>query len=189
MPEGHPARDASDTFYLRDRALLRTHRRRCRSGHGAEQAAHRIICPGRATERAIDATHQSSSPGGRTLRGPRRSFADLKARWSISQAFFGGEPRSLCLVTTVRRAGRERGHRCFFCGGRLRRLRPASGGWLEVLGAGMVHPNVFRAVGYDPEEWTGWAFGAGIERLVMLRHGVPDVRLFFESDLRVLRQF
>jgi phenylalanyl-tRNA synthetase alpha chain len=80
--------------------------------------------------------------------------------------------------------------RCFFCGGKgCGVCGPLSGGWLEVLGAGMVHPNVFRAVGYDPDRWRGFAFGAGIERLVMLRHNVPDIRFFLESDIRLLRQF
>ncbi|HEU5310852.1 MAG TPA: phenylalanine--tRNA ligase subunit alpha, partial [Candidatus Eisenbacteria bacterium] len=80
--------------------------------------------------------------------------------------------------------------RCFFCGGKgCSVCGPLSGGWLEVLGAGMVHPNVLRAVGYDPERWSGFAFGVGIERLVMLRHGVPDLRLFYDSDIRFLRQF
>jgi len=80
--------------------------------------------------------------------------------------------------------------RCFFCSGKgCSVCGPLSGGWLEVLGAGMVHPNVFRAVGYDPRRWTGFAFGGGIERLLMLRHGVPDLRLLFENDIRFLRQF
>jgi phenylalanyl-tRNA synthetase alpha chain len=80
--------------------------------------------------------------------------------------------------------------RCLFCGGKgCNVCGPLSGGWLEVLGAGMVHPNVFRAVGYDPARWSGFAFGGGIERLVMLRHGVPDIRWLYEGDLRLLTQF
>jgi phenylalanyl-tRNA synthetase alpha chain len=80
--------------------------------------------------------------------------------------------------------------RCIFCGGKgCNVCGPLSGGWLELLGAGMVHPNVFREVGYDPERWTGFAFGVGVERLIMLRHGVPDSRYFFVNDIRFLTQF
>jgi phenylalanyl-tRNA synthetase alpha chain len=85
----------------------------------------------------------------------------------------------LCGGSGVRREGGEE-RRCAVCKG---------SGWVEVLGAGMVHPNVFRAVGYDPERWTGFAFGMGLERIAMLRHGVPEIRLFLENDVRFLRQF
>jgi phenylalanyl-tRNA synthetase alpha chain len=77
---------------------------------------------------------------------------------------------------------------CFLCGGAGCRVCKQSG-WLEILGSGMVHPQVLRNVGYDPEEVTGWAFGMGIERIAMLRYGVDDIRLFFEDDVRLLRQF
>jgi len=77
---------------------------------------------------------------------------------------------------------------CFLCGGDGCRVCKHSG-WLEILGSGMVHPQVLRNVGYDPEEVTGWAFGMGIERIAMLKYGIDDIRLFFENDLRFLRQF
>ncbi|MBI4610869.1 MAG: phenylalanine--tRNA ligase subunit alpha, partial [Candidatus Rokubacteria bacterium] len=77
---------------------------------------------------------------------------------------------------------------CFLCGGAGCRVCKQSG-WLEILGAGMVHPQVFRHVGYDPEEVTGWAFGMGVERIAMLKYGIDDIRLFFENDLRFLQQF
>ena len=87
-------------------------------------------------------------------------------------------PQTVNLI--VRKLEREGRRRCSVCKG---------SGWLEVLGAGLVHPNVFRAVGYDPEQWTGFAFGMGIERIAMLRYGIPEIRLFLENDVRFLRQF
>jgi len=193
---GHPARDESDTFYLTGGALLRTHTSpvqiRTMERHPPPI---RIICPGRCyRNEAIDATHHVEFHQVEGLYVDRGvSLADLKGTLDhFLKAFFGRrtEIRFCPSYYPFVEPGASVDIRCFFCGGKgCGVCGPLSGGWLEVLGAGMVHPNVFRAVGYDPEEWTGWAFGAGIERLVMLRHGVPDVRMFLESDLRVLRQF
>jgi phenylalanyl-tRNA synthetase alpha chain len=195
MPEGHPAREESDTFYLGS-ALLRTHTSpvqiRTMERHPPPI---RIICPGRCyRNEAVDATHQVEFHQVEGLYVDRDvSFADLKGTLDrFLKSFFGRdtEIRFCPSYYPFVEPGASVDIRCFFCGGAgCSVCGPLSGGWLEVLGAGMVHPNVFRAVGYDPERWTGWAFGAGIERLVMLRHGVPDVRMFLESDLRVLRQF
>ncbi len=196
MPDGHPARNESDTFYLQGGAVLRTHTSpvqiRTMERHAPPV---RIICPGRCyRNEAIDATHHVEFHQVEGLYVDRGvSFADLKGTLEhFLKAFFGRrtEIRFCPSYYPFVEPGASVDIRCFFCGGKgCGVCGPLSGGWLEVLGAGMVHPNVFRAVGYDPEQWTGWAFGAGIERLVMLRHGVPDVRLFLESDLRVLRQF
>ena len=97
-------------------------------------------------------------------------FVEPGAQMDVSCVICGGSGR-------LEREGRRR---CSVCKG---------SGWLEVLGAGLVHPNVFRAVGYDPEQWTGFAFGMGIERIAMLRYGIPEIRLFLENDVRFLRQF
>lgn len=195
IPEGHPARDETDTFYLRG-ALLRTHTSPVQIRTMERHAPPiRIICPGRCyRNEAIDATHQvefHQVEGLYVNRGV--SLADLKGTLEhFLKAFFGRqtEIRFCPSYYPFVEPGASVDIRCFFCAGKgCGVCGPLSGGWLEALGAGMVHPNVFRAVGYDPEEWTGWAFGAGIERLVMLRHGVPDVRMFLESDLRFIRQF
>ncbi|HLQ67362.1 MAG TPA: phenylalanine--tRNA ligase subunit alpha [Candidatus Limnocylindrales bacterium] len=196
IPEGHPAREESDTFYLQGGAVLRTHTSPVQVRTMERNPPPiRIICPGRCyRNEAIDATHHVEFHQVEGLYVDRGvSLADLKGTLDhFLKAFFGRktEIRFCPSYYPFVEPGASVDIRCFFCGGKgCPVCGPLSGGWLEVLGAGMVHPNVFRAVGYDPEQWTGWAFGAGIERLVMLRHGVPDVRMFLESDLRMLRQF
>ncbi|HET7498967.1 MAG TPA: phenylalanine--tRNA ligase subunit alpha [Candidatus Eisenbacteria bacterium] len=196
MPEGHPARDETDTFYLQSGALLRPHTSPVQiRTMETNPPPVRIICPGRVyRNEAIDATHQVEFHQVEGLYVDRNvSLADLKGTLDhFLKAFFGRdtEIRFVPSYYPFVEPGAAVDIRCFFCGGKgCNVCGPLSGGWLEVLGAGMVHPNVFRAVGYDPEVWTGWAFGAGIERLVMLRHGVPDIRMFLESDVRFLRQF
>jgi phenylalanyl-tRNA synthetase alpha chain len=196
IPEGHPARAATDTFYLTGRALLRTHTSSVQIRvMDARQPPVRIICPGRVyRNEAVDATHQVEFYQVEGLYVDRGvSLADLKGTLDhFLKEFFGPktEMRFCPSYYPFVEPGASVDIRCFFCGGTgCGVCGPLSGGWLEVLGAGMVHPNVFRAVGYDPERWTGFAFGVGVERLVMLRHGVPDIRMFLENDLRFLRQF
>jgi phenylalanyl-tRNA synthetase alpha chain len=196
MPEGHPARNETDTFYLQGGALLRPHTSpvqiRTMENH---KPPIRIICPGRCyRNEAVDATHHHEFHQVEGLYVDKNvSFADLKGTLDhFLKAYFGRETeiRFCPSYYPFVEPGASVDIRCFFCKGKgCSVCGPLSGGWLELLGAGMVHPNVFKAVGYDPEVWTGWAFGAGIERLVMLRHGVPDVRMFLESDLRFVRQF
>ncbi len=196
MPEGHPARATTDTFYLRPDVLLRTHTSsvqiRVMESH---KPPVRIICPGRAyRNEAVDATHHFEFHQLEGLYVDEDvSLADLKGTLDrFLKEFFGPETelRFSPSYFPFVEPGAQVEIRCFFCGGKgCSVCGPLSGGWLEVLGAGMVHPNVFRAVGYDPERWTGFAFGAGIERLAMLRHGVPDIRLFYEGDVRFLHQF
>jgi len=196
MPEGHPARAATDTFYVSHNVCLRPHTSSVQIRVMESQPPPvRIICPGRVyRNEAVDATHHFEFHQVEGLYVDRDvSLADLKGILDrFLKEFFGPD-------TVIRFApsyypfvepGASVDIRCFFCGGKgCGVCGPLSGGWLEVLGAGMVHPNVFRAVGYDPEAWMGYAFGMGVERLVMLRHGVPDVRMFYQNDLRVLRQF
>jgi phenylalanyl-tRNA synthetase alpha chain len=197
MPEGHPARATTDTFYLKpDEVMLRTHTSsvqiRVMEKH---QPPVRIICPGRVyRNESVDATHHFEFHQVEGLYVDQDvTLADLKGTLDyFLKQFFGPETemRFSPSYFPFVEPGAQVEIRCFFCGGKgCTVCGPLSGGWLEVLGAGMVHPNVFRAVGYDPERWTGFAFGAGIERLVMLRHGVPDIRLFYEGDVRFLHQF
>ena len=196
MPKGHPARAATDTFYLKPDVLLRTHTSSVQIRvMETRKPQVRIICPGRVfRNEAVDATHHFEFHQVEGLYVDEDvSLADLKGTLErFLKEFFGSqtELRFSPSYFPFVEPGAQVEIRCFFCGGKgCPVCGPLSEGWLEVLGAGMVHPNVFRAVGYDPERWTGFAFGAGIERLVMLRHGVPDVRLFFENDVRFLHQF
>ncbi|HET9250801.1 MAG TPA: phenylalanine--tRNA ligase subunit alpha [Candidatus Eisenbacteria bacterium] len=196
IPEGHPARAMTDTFYLRPGVLLRAHTSSVQIRVMEKtQPPVRIICPGRAyRNEAVDATHHFEFHQVEGLYVDEGvSLGDLKGTLDrFLKEFFG--PRTELRFVPSHYPFVEPGAvvdvRCFFCGGKgCSVCGPLSGGWLEVLGAGMVHPNVLRTVGYDPERWSGFAFGAGIERLVMLRHGVPDLRLFYENDIRFLRQF
>ena len=196
MPEGHPARAETDTFYLRPDVLLRTHTSSVQIRMmESTQPPVRIICPGRAyRNEAVDATHYFEFHQIEGLYVDEDvSMADLKGTLDrFFKEFFGRntEIRFAPSFYPFVEPGAVVDVRCFFCSGKgCSVCGPLSGGWLEVLGAGMVHPNVFRSVGYDPRRWTGFAFGGGIERLVMLRHGVPDLRLFYENDIRFLRQF
>jgi phenylalanyl-tRNA synthetase alpha chain len=193
IPANHPARALHDTFYFGDGRLLRTHTSpvqiRALREHGAPLA---IIAPGRVFRRDSDMTH---SPMFHQLEGlvvgENVSFANMKATLhGFLQAFF---ERDLAMrlrpsYFPFTEPSAEVDMSCVFCEGRGCRTCKQSG-WLEISGCGMVHPNVLRASGVDAERYTGYAFGAGIDRLAMLRYGVNDLRLFFENDLRFLKQF
>jgi phenylalanyl-tRNA synthetase alpha chain len=193
IPPDHPARAMHDTFYFPDGRLLRTHTSpvqiRALKDHGAPLA---IIAPGRVYRCDSDMTH---SPMFHQLEGlvvdENISFANMKAvLHGFLQAFF---ERDLAMrlrpsFFPFTEPSAEVDMSCVFCEGRGCRVCKHSG-WLEISGCGMVHPNVLRASGVDAERYTGYAFGAGIDRLAMLRYGVNDLRLFFENDLRFLRQF
>jgi phenylalanyl-tRNA synthetase alpha chain len=193
IPPNHPARAMHDTFYFADGRLLRTHTSpvqiRALREHGAPLA---IIAPGRVYRCDSDMTH---SPMFHQLEGlvvdENISFANMKAALhGFLQAFFerdlGVRLRPSFFPFTEPSA--EVDMSCVFCEGRGCRVCKHSG-WLEISGCGMVHPNVLRASGIDAERYTGYAFGAGIDRLAMLRYGVNDLRLFFANDLPFLRQF
>jgi phenylalanyl-tRNA synthetase alpha chain len=196
MPPGHPARATTDTFYVAPDVCMRPHTSPVQIRvMEAQKPPVRIVCPGRVyRNEAVDATHHFEFHQVEGLYVDEDvSLADLKGILDrFLKEFFGPE-------TVIRFApsyypfvepGASVDIRCFFCGGKgCSVCGPLSGGWLEVLGAGMVHPNVFKAVGYDPERWMGYAFGVGVERLIMLRHGVPDIRMLFQNDTRLLRQF
>ncbi|MGH8132463.1 MAG: phenylalanine--tRNA ligase subunit alpha, partial [Steroidobacteraceae bacterium] len=193
IPEDHPARALHDTFYFPDGRLLRTHTSpvqiRALKERGAPLA---IIAPGRVYRCDSDLTH---SPMFHQLEGlvvdENISFANMKAvLHGFMQAFF---ERDLALrlrpsYFPFTEPSAEVDMSCVFCEGQGCRVCKHTG-WLEIAGCGMVHPNVLKASGVDAERYTGYAFGAGIDRLAMLRYGVNDLRLFFENDVRFLRQF
>ena len=193
IPQNHPARALHDTFYFPDGRLLRTHTSpvqiRALLDRGAPLA---IIAPGRVYRCDSDMTH---SPMFHQLEGlvvgENVSLANMKAvLHGFLQAFF---EKDLALrlrpsYFPFTEPSAEVDMSCVFCGGAGCRTCKHTG-WLEISGCGMVHPNVLKASGVDAERYTGYAFGAGIDRLAMLRYGVNDLRLFFENDLRFLKQF
>ena len=181
VPEDHPAKDMHDTFYLKDSGLLRTHTSpvQIRTMENKEPP-HRIICPGKVFRKDSDLTH---TPMFHQIEGlvveEGASFAQLKGLLNdFLEDFFGREVEL--------------------------RFRPSyfpftepsaeadikwDKSWLEVLGCGMVHPNVLKMVGVDTKKYSGFAFGLGVERMAMLKYDIPDLRLFFENDYRFLKQF
>lgn len=193
IPPNHPARALHDTFYFPDGRLLRTHTSpvqiRSMLAHGAPIA---LIAPGRVYRNDHDITH---APMFHQLEGlvvaENVSFANMKAvLHGFLSAFF---ERDLAMrlrpsYFPFTEPSAEVDMSCVFCEGSGCRICKHTG-WLEISGCGMVHPNVLKASGVDAERFTGYAFGAGIDRLAMLRYGVNDLRLFFENDLRFLRQF
>ena len=205
FPPNHPARDMHDTFYLESGKdwtprILRTHTSpvQIRQMRGCPPPV-RVIAPGKVyRHEAIDATHSSVFHQIEGLAvGRDISFADLKGTLEIFCRRYFGER----VLTRFRPSyfpfvepGAEMDISCAICGGHRRKSGSAcpvckGSGWLEMLGAGMVHPNVFRSVGYDPEAVTGYAFGMGIERIAMVRYGINDMRLFYENHLDFLGQF
>ncbi len=193
IPKDHPARDMQDTFYISEDMLLRTHTSPVQIRvMQARRPPVRIIVPGRVYRRDADITHSPMFHQVEGLAVDRNiSMGDLKGMLELfARQMFG--PRSKIRFRPsffpFTEPSAEVDVLCFLCGGRGCRVCKQSG-WLEILGSGMVHPQVLRNVGYDPEEVTGWAFGMGIERIAMLKYGVDDIRLFFENDLRFLRQF
>ncbi len=193
IPADHPARAMHDTFYFPDGRLLRTHTspvqiRELRKG----RLPLAMIMPGRVYRVDYDMTH---SPMFHQVEGlvvdEGVNFANLKAvLQGFLRAFFEKDLRMRLRPSyfPFTEPSAEVDMSCVFCDGAGCRVCKHTG-WLEIAGCGMVHPNVFAAAGVDSGRWTGYAFGMGIERLAMLRYGVSDLRLFYESDLRFLRQF
>ncbi len=194
IPEEHPARAMHDTFYLISGQLLRTHTSPVQVRYmQAHLPPLRIIAPGRVYRCDSDVTH---TPMFHQVEGlwvdERVSFADLKGVLADFMARFfereGLPVRFRASFFPFTEPSAEMDIGCVICNGAGCRVC-AQSGWLEVLGCGMVHPKVFAHVGIDAERWQGFAFGLGVERLAMLRYGVDDLRLFFENDVRFLRQF
>ena len=196
IPENHSSRDMLDTFYLKDsNLLLRTHTSpvQIREMRRFQNPPLRIICPGRVfRHEAVDATHSAVFHQVEGLYVDRGvSFADLKGTLeSFLKSLFGAgiQVRFRPSYFPFTEPSAEVDLSCLFCAGAGCSVCKKSG-FIEILGAGMVHPNVFKAVGYDPEIWSGFAFGIGIERVAMLKWGIKDIRDFYENDVRFLSQF
>ena len=193
IPKDHPARDMQDTFYVEGEAVLRTHTSPVQI-HVMEdrEPPLRIIAPGRVYRCDSDISH---TPMFHQIEGlmvdENVSFSHLKGIMSIFlQEVFGEDTkvrfRPSFFPFTCPSA--EVDIQCVICSGKGCRVCSQTG-WVEILGAGMVDPAVFKFVNYDAEKWTGFAFGLGIERISMLKYGINDIRLFFENDLRFLKQF
>jgi len=192
-PENHPARDVQDTFYFSDKLLLRSQTSPVQVRvMQSQKPPIKIICPGkvyRADE--IDATH---SPVFHQIEGlvidKGITMGDLKGTLELFAKNIFGENTNIRLRPhhfPFTEPSCEVDVSCWTCGGEGCRTCKGEG-WIEILGAGMVHPNVLRESGIDPEEYSGFAFGLGVERTAMGRFGIKDLRLFFENDLRFLKQ-
>jgi phenylalanyl-tRNA synthetase alpha chain len=193
IPKDHPARDMQDTFYIEDNIVLRTHTSPVQVRVMEKVSPPlRILSPGKVYRRDSDVSHTPMFHQIEGLLVDRGvSFGDLKGiLTAFLKKIFGGN-------TTLRfrpsffpftEPSAEVDIRCVMCGGRGCRVCGGSG-WLEILGSGMVDPAVFKNVNYDFEEFSGFAFGLGLERIAMLKYGISDIRLFFENDSRFLKQF
>ena len=193
IPAHHPARAMHDTFYIDPTTVLRTHTSPVQvRTMERQQPPIRIICPGRVYRCDSDLTH---TPMFHQVEGlvvdKNVSFADLKGTVDqFLKAFFEADlaVRFRPSYFPFTEPSAEVDIQCTNCKGKGCRVCKQTG-WLEIMGCGMVHPNVFTHSGIDPDEFTGFAFGMGVERLAMLRYGVNDLRLFFENDLRFLKKF
>ena len=195
IPEHHSARDMQDTFYLQDVPLLmrtQTSPVQIRTME-SNRPPLRIICPGHVfRHEAVDATHSAVFHQIEGLHVDKNvTFADLKGTLQVFlQKLLGPKTKTRFRPSyfPFTEPSAEVDVSCLFCAGAGCGVCKQSG-WIEILGAGLVHPNVFKAVGYDPEAWSGFAFGLGVERIAMLRLGVNDIRLFYENDHRFLSKF
>jgi len=193
IPKDHPARDMQDTFYISDNVVLRTHTSPIQVRvMEQQQPPVRIIAPGKTFRRDSDLTH---TPMFHQVEGllvdKGVSLADLKGVLTLFVHEMFGPDVSLRFRPSFfpfTEPSAEVDIQCVICGGSGCRVCGQTG-WLEILGSGMVDPAVFGFINYDPEVYTGFAFGMGIERIAMLKYGINDLRLFFENDLRFLRQF
>jgi len=193
IPKDHPARDMQDTFYVSDDVVLRTHTSPVQIRTMlAHKPPVRVIAPGTVYRRDSDLTH---SPMFHQIEGflvdRQVSFGDLKGiLTTFVTEFFGQgiDVRFRPSFFPFTEPSAEVDIQCVICGGSGCRVCSQTG-WLEILGSGMIDPEVFKSVDYDPDVYSGFAFGMGIERIAMLKYGVNDLRLFFENDMRFLRQF
>jgi phenylalanyl-tRNA synthetase alpha chain len=193
IPAHHPARDMHDTFYLSDSILLRTHTSPMQARIMEKQGPPlRYIAPGKVYRCDSDITH---TPMFHQVEGflvdRQVSFADLKGVLTLftHRIFQGDLPlRFRPSFFPFTEPSAEVDIACVICKGTGCRVCKQSG-WLEILGAGMIDPEVMKMVGYDPEQFSGFAFGLGVERIAMLKYGIDDIRLYYENDLRFLRQF
>jgi phenylalanyl-tRNA synthetase alpha chain len=194
FPAGHPARDPRDTFYVAEDLILRTHTSpvQVRTMEKMRPPL-RIICPGRVFRRdAFDPTHSPMFHQVECLLVDEGiTFADLKGTLErFHKEFFGEKTKTRLRPSFFPfvEPGAEVDVSCVFCEGAGCRVCKGTG-WVEVMGAGMVHPNLYGFVNYDAEKYTGFAFGGGIERYTMLKYNINDLQLFFQNDMRFLEQF
>ena len=193
IPPDHPARNMHDTFYITEEVLLRTHTSpvQIRTMEKVKPPVS-IIAPGRVYRRDSDISH---TPMFHQIEGfmvgDNISLSHLKGVLTVFvHHMFGGETaiRFRPSFFPFTEPSAEIDIQCVICSGKGCRVCSGTG-WLEILGSGMVHPAVFKMVGYDPDQMSGFAFGMGIERIAMLKYGIDDIRLFFENDVRFLEQF
>ena len=195
VPLGHPARDSQDTFYIDNEYLLRTQTSSVQARtmqKNEEKKPIRMICPVKVYRRDDDATHshQFGQVEGLVI-DKDISLADLKGTLELFAKKMLGENTKVRFRPSFfpfTEPSVEVDVSCFKCGGKGCSLCKQTG-WIEVLGAGMVHPNVLRMGGYDPEVWTGFAFGTGLDRFAMFRYAIPDIRYLYTNDIRFLEQF
>ena len=195
LPKGHPARDMQDSFYISNEYLLRTQTSAVQARTmmaNEEKTPIRVICPGKTYRRDDDATHshQFGQIEGLVI-DKNISLADLKGTLEVFVKKMLGENSKLRFRPSYfpfTEPSYEVDVSCFKCGGKGCNLCKQTG-WIEILGSGMVHPNVLKMNGYDPEKYTGFAFGTGLDRLAMFKYGITDIRYFYTNDVRFLNQF
>ena len=198
LPKGHPARDMQDSFYITEEQVLRVQtsavQARTMLAYGGNKPI-RMICTGKTYRREDDATHshQFNQVEGLVIDKKERnvSLADLKGTLEVFMRKMLGEKSELRFRPSYfpfTEPSYEVDVSCFKCGGKGCNLCKKTG-WIEVLGAGIVHPNVLKINGYDPEEYGGFAFGTGIDRLAMFKYGITDMRYLYANDARFLKQF
>ena len=195
IPHDHPSRDMQDSFFIDEETLLRSHTSSVQShvmqeAHG--QGPIKVICPGKVYRRDDDATHshQFGQIEGLVI-AEKVSLGDLMETLTLLMRKLFGEKREVRFRPSYfpfTEPSVEVDVSCFNCGGKGCSLCKNSG-WIEVLGAGMVHPNVLRMNGFDDKKYQGFAFGVGIERLAMLKYGIDDIRKFYQNDVTFLDQF
>ena len=198
LPEGHPARDMQDSFYITDNYLLRTQTSAVQARTMLEYGGNkpiRMICTGKTYRREDDATHshQFNQVEGLVIDKKENnvSLANLKGTLEVFMKKKLGEKTELRFRPSYfpfTEPSYEVDVTCFKCGGKGCPLCKKTG-WIEVLGAGMVHPNVLKMNGYAPDQYSGFAFGTGIDRLSMFKFGIPDMRLLYSNDIKFLNQF
>ncbi len=195
LPKGHPARDMQDSFYITSEYLLRTQTSAVQARamvENKEKTPIRIICPGKTYRRDDDATHshQFGQVEGLVI-DENISLADLKGTLEVFVRKLLGENSKLRFRPSYfpfTEPSYEVDVSCFKCGGKGCNLCKQTG-WIEILGSGIVHPNVLKMNGYDPEKYSGFAFGTGLDRIAMFKYGITDIRLLYTNDIRFLNQF
>jgi phenylalanyl-tRNA synthetase alpha chain len=198
LPKGHPARDMQDSFYITNEYLLRTQTSAVQARTmlaNTEKTPIRMICAGKTYRREDDATHshQFGQVEGLVIDKKERnvSLADLKGTLEVFVRKLLGEKSELRFRPSYfpfTEPSYEVDVSCFKCGGKGCSLCKQTG-WIEILGAGIVHPNVLEMNGYDPKEYGGFAFGTGLDRLAMFKYNIPDMRFLYSNDVRFLKQF